>query len=214
LSTRSGAHVFSHKTTGYRPITTGSVRILTTGGNDLPSATRARIETATMADDTTKQQQFWIGIVAVIILLIFLYFYRPFETYLVAHIPFIHFSNVVFWFASLVGIVAYAFAHWQSFRTEIFRNVTELNVDTLVFDTLQAAVLAAVIFCAGATLQAIEVLSEYFVNRGPIIDAAFGEKLLAIFLLVILAVIFYLLHYVVRALRTGWRPRSAPPRAR
>jgi len=33
-------------------------------------------------------------------------------------------------------------------------------------------------------------------------------------LLVILAVIFYMLHYVVRALRTGWRPRSAPPRAR
>jgi len=57
-------------------------------------------------------------------------------------------------------------------------------------------------------------LSEYFVNRGPIFDAGFGEKLLSIFLLVILAVIFYLLHYVVRALRTGWRPRSVPPRAR
>lgn len=167
-----------------------------------------------MADDTTKQQQFWIGIVAVIILLIFLYFYRPFETYLLAHMPFIHFGNVVFWFACVVGIVSYALAHWQSFRAEIFRDATELNVDTLVFDTLQAAVLVAVIFCAGATLQAIEVLSEYFVNRGPIFDAAFGQKLLAIFLLVILAVLFYLLHYVVRALRTGWRPRSAPPRAR
>ena len=167
-----------------------------------------------MADDTTKQQRFWIGVVAVVILLIFLYFYRPFETYLLAHIPFIHFSNVVFWFASLVGVVVYAFAHWQSFRSEIFRNVTELNVDALVFDTLQAAILVAVIFCAGATLQAIEVLSEYFVNRGPIFDAAFGERLLSIFLLVILAVIFYLLHYVVRAIRSGWHPQSAPPRAR
>jgi len=167
-----------------------------------------------MADDTTKQQQFWIGLIAVIILLIFLYFYRPFETYLLAHIPFIHFGNVIFWFASLVGIAAYAFAHWQSFRNEIFRNVADLNVDTLVFDTLQAAILVAVIFCAGATLQAIEMLSEYFVNRGPIFDVAFGEKLLAIVLLVILALIFYLLHYVVRALRTGWRPHSAPPRVR
>jgi hypothetical protein len=167
-----------------------------------------------MADNTTKQEQFWIWIVAIFILLVFLYFYRPFETYLIAHIPFIHFGNVVFWFASLVGIAAYAFAHWQSFRSEIFRSVTELNVDALVFDTLQAAVLVSVIFCAGGTLQAIEVLSEYFVNRGPIFDAMFGEKLLSIVLLVILAVIFYLLHYVVRALRTGWRPRSAPPRAR
>ena len=167
-----------------------------------------------MADDTTKQQQFWSGVVAVIILLIFLYFYRPFEAYLVAHIPFIHFSNIIFWFASLVGIVAYAFAHWQSFRNEIFRNVAELNVDTLVFDNLQAAILVAVIFCAGATLQAIEVLSEYFVSRGPIFDPAFGERLLAIILLVILALLFYLLHYAVRALRTGWRARTAPPRAR
>ena len=167
-----------------------------------------------MADDTTKQQQFWSAVVAVIILLIFLYFYRPFETYLVAHIPFIHFSNVVFWFASLVGIAAYAFAHWQSFRNEIFRNVADLNVDNLVFDTLQAAILVAVIFCAGGTLQAIEVLSEYFVNRGPIFDAAFGERLLSIILLVILALLFYLLHYAVRALRTGWRARTAPPRAR
>jgi hypothetical protein len=167
-----------------------------------------------MTDDTTKQQQFWAWVVAVVILLIFLYFYRPFEAYLVAHIPFIHFNNVVFWFASLVGIVAYAFAHWQSFRGEIFRNVAELNVDNLVFDTLQAAILVSVIFCAGATLQAIEVLSEYFVNRGPIFDTAFGSKLLAIVLLVILAVIFFLLHYVVRALRSGWRARTAPPRAR
>jgi hypothetical protein len=165
-----------------------------------------------MADDTTKQQQFWSTVVAIIIVLIFLYFYRPFETYLVAHIPFIHFSNVVFWFASLVGIAAYAFAHWQSFRSEIFRNVAELNVDTLVFDTLQAAILAAVIFCAGATLQAIEVLSEYFVNRGPIFDAVLGERLLAIILLLILALLFYLLHYAVRAVRTGWRQRTASPR--
>ena len=167
-----------------------------------------------MAEETTKQQQFWIGLIALIILLIFLYFYRPFETYLVAHIPFIHFGNVIFWFASLVAIVAYVVAHWQSFRSQIFRDAGDLSVDTLVFDTLQAAILAAVIFCAGGTLQAIEVLSEYFVNRGPIFDVGFGEKLLSIFLLVVLAVIFFLLHYVVRALRTGWRPRSAPPRAR
>jgi hypothetical protein len=167
-----------------------------------------------MADDTTRQQRFWMWVIAVIILLIFLYFYRPFETYLVAHIPFIHFDNVLFWFTSLVGILAYAFAHGQSFRNEIFRNVTELNVDALVFDTLQAAILAAVIFCAGATLQAIEVLSEYFVSRGSIFDAAFGLKLLAIIVLVILALIFYLLHYAVRAVRIGWRPRAAPPRVR
>jgi ABC-type xylose transport system permease subunit len=167
-----------------------------------------------MADDTSKRQQFWAAIIAVIIILIFLYFYRPFETYLLAQIPSIHFSNVVFWFATVVGILTFALAHWQSFRTEIFRNVADLNAEALVFDTLQAAVLAAVIFCAGGTLQAIEILSEYFVDRGPIFDAAFGRRLLAIILLVVLALIFYLLHFVVRALRTGWRPRNVPPHVR
>lgn len=167
-----------------------------------------------MADEPDRQRRFWIAVVAVVILLVFLYFYRPFESYLTAHIPLIHFRNVVFWFASLVAIAAYVVAHWSSFRSQIFRNAGDLNVDTLVFDTLQAAILAAVIFCAGATLQAIETLGEYFVRRGPIIDAAFGEKLLAMILLVIVAVIFYLLHYVVRAFRSGWTPPRAPPRAR
>ena len=165
-------------------------------------------------DSGWRQHRFSIALVAVLILLVFLYFYRPFETFLVAHIPLIHFSNVVFWFASLVGVVAYAVAHWQSFRTEIFRNVVELNVDNLVFDTLQAAILVAVIFCAGATLQAVEMLGEHLVHGGAIIDPIFGEKLLAIVLLVILATLFYLLHYVVRAFRSGWTPRRAPPRIR
>jgi hypothetical protein len=168
-----------------------------------------------MAEDTVRRQErFWIALVAAVILLVFLYFYRPFETYLIAHIPLIHFNNVVFWFASLVGVVGYAVAHWQSFRSEIFRNVADLNVDALVSDTLQAAILVAVIFCAGATLQAIAQLGEYLVERGPIVDAAFGEKLLAIILLVILAILFYLLHYVVRAFRAGWAPRRLPPRVR
>ena len=50
-------------------------------------------------DNGWRQHRFSIALVAVLILLVFLYFYRPFETFLVAHIPLIHFSNVVFWFA-------------------------------------------------------------------------------------------------------------------
>jgi hypothetical protein len=168
-----------------------------------------------MVEDTSwRQHRAWITLVAIIVLLVFLYFYRPFETYLIAHIPLIHFSNVIFWFASLVGIMVYAMAHWQSFRTEIFSNVRDLNVDNLVFDSLQAAILVVVIFCAGATLQAVEMMGEHLVNRGPVVDAAFGEKLLAVILLIILAILFYLLHFVVRAFRSGWAPRRLPPRAR
>ncbi len=51
-----------------------------------------------MAQETSDslRPRFWIVVVGVIILLIFLYFYKPFESYVVAHIPSIHFHNVVF----------------------------------------------------------------------------------------------------------------------
>ena len=159
-----------------------------------------------------RQPKFWIGLIALIILLIFLYFYKPFETYLVARIPGIHFSNVVFWFASLVGIVGYVIAHWQNFRSQFGRVGSALNVETLLFDSLQVSILVAVIFCAGGTLQAVAMLGEHLVGRGAIVGGEFGEKLLAIILMVILAILFYLLHHVVRAFRDGWTTRRAPPR--
>ncbi|MDE0727385.1 MAG: hypothetical protein OSB82_13080 [Alphaproteobacteria bacterium] len=167
-----------------------------------------------MAEETStrRQPKFWIGLIALIILLIFLYFYKPFETYLVAHIPGIHFSNVVFWFASLVGIVGYVISHWQSFRGQFGRDGGALNVETLLFDSLQVSILVAVIFCAGGTLQAVAMLGEHLVGRGAIVGGAAGEKLLAIILMVILAILFYLLHHLVRAFRDGWTTRRAPPR--
>ena len=157
--------------------------------------------------------RFWIILVAVVVLLIFLYFYPPFEAYVADSIPNIHFSNIVFWFASLVGVIGYAIAHWQSFRRNIFRGSGELDAEGLVFDTLQVAILIAVIFAAGATLQAVAMLGEHLINRGAIIDPVFGAKLLAIIVLVILAILFYLLHHVVRSFRVGWQPRRPPPTA-
>ena len=161
---------------------------------------------------TRRSTRFWIILIGIIISLIFLYFYEPFETFLTESIPNIHFRNVIFWFASVVGVIGYAIAHWQSFRKNIIRGVTQLEVDGLVFDTLQISILIAVIFCAGATLQAIEVLAEHLIGREEIIGGEFGEKLLAIILLVILAIVFYLLHFAVRAFRVGWTPRRPPPR--
>ena len=149
-----------------------------------------------MAEETIgRQPKFWIGLIAFIILLIFLYFYKPFETYLVARIPGIHFSNVVFWFASMVGIVGYVIAHWQNFRSQFGRAGDALNVEALLFDSLQVSILVAVIFCAGGTLQSVAVLGEHLVGRGTIVGGEFGEKLLAIVLLVIL--LYYFICYTM-----------------
>jgi hypothetical protein len=157
-----------------------------------------------------RSAKFWINLIAIIILLIFLYFYAPFEAYLMDAIPGIHFSNVIFWFASAVGIIAYAVSHWQSFRKNIFRQVSDLDVSQLVFDTLQVSILIAVIFFAGATLQAVAQLAERLIGREPLIGSGLGENLLAIVLLIIFAVLFYLLHHLVRAFRDGWHTRRRP----
>ena len=169
-----------------------------------------------MAQDSAGagRPKFWIVVVGIVILLIFLYFYKPFEAFVAERIPLIRASNIIFWFTALVGVVGYAIAHWQSFRQNMFRDVSEISVQTLVFDTLQIAILIAVIFCGGATLQIIESLGDHLISRGDIISAAFGRKLLAMILLIILVIAFYLLHQVVRAFRAGRRPGRLPPRAR
>ena len=167
-----------------------------------------------MADKQAARRspRFWIVLTGVVILLIFLYFYQPFQDYLSAAIPNVHFDNVLFWFASLVGVIAYAMAHWQSFRQNIFRATTELDVEGLVYDSLQIAILVAVVFAAGATLQAVEMLGAHLMAGEALIDAGFGRRLLSIVILVILAILFFLLHQLVRAFRRGWRPGRPPPR--
>lgn len=160
----------------------------------------------------SRRPRFWITVIAIVIALIFLYFYAPFETFLVAAIPNVRFTNVIFWFASAVGVIAYVVAHWSSFRENLSSQVTSLDVTTLVFDTLQTAILIAVIFLAGATLQAVAMLALHLMGDGPIIGSGLGESLLAIILLLIFALLFYLLHHLVRAFRQGWTVRRAPPR--
>ncbi len=157
-----------------------------------------------------NRPRLWMVLVGIVIVLIFLYFYAPFESYVADSIGEIRARNVIFWFAALVGAVGYAIAHFASFRRAIFRRVGEIDAEGLVFDTLQITILIAVIISAGATLQAVEMLGEHLIGQGAIIDPVFGRRLLSVVVLVILAIVFYLLHLVVRAFRVGWRPRRPP----
>ncbi len=163
-------------------------------------------------DSVTRRPRFWITLVALVIALIFLYFYPPFEKFLKGAIPNIHFTNVVFWFASVVGVIAYVVAHWSSFRHTLSSKVTSLDVSTLVFNSLQISILIALIFLAGAALQAVAMLALHLTGDGPIVGSGLGENLLAIVLLLILSLLFYLLHFLVRSSRLGWTARRAPPR--
>lgn len=166
----------------------------------------------TETEATSRRPRFWVTVIAIVIALIFLYFYAPFEKFLVESIPNVRFTNVIFWFASAVGVIVYVVAHWSSFREKLSSQVTSLDVTGLVYDTLQTSILIAMIFLAGATLQAVAMLALHLMGDGPIIGSGLGESLLAIILLLILALLFYLLHHLVRAFRHGWTVRKAPPR--
>ena len=156
-------------------------------------------------------RRFWFWLIALVIFLIFLYFYAPFEAYLIANIPGVRFSNVLFWFASLVAAIAFVVSHWQSFRHNIIKSMTELDAGGLVFDTLQITILVAIILCAGATLQAVEMLAEGLIARQPPVGGTFGRTFVSIVLLVLMTVVFYLLHHLVRASRYGWKSSRQPP---
>ncbi len=156
--------------------------------------------------------KYWIIIVGLIILGVFVYFYPPFEKLISDSLRGLASSTIVFWFAAFVGVTAYVIAHWQSFRQHFFQRVSDLDAEGLVFDTLQVALLVALILCAGGILQVIEMLSGHLIDEGAILDPIFGRKLLAMIILVVLAIGFYLLHRMVRAFRLGRRPGRTPPR--
>ncbi len=155
--------------------------------------------------------KFWLSIIAAIIFLVFIYFYQPFEKFLVGAIPAIHFENVIFWFASVIGIIGYAVAHWQSFKKNILANISDFDVGRLVFDTLQTSIFVAVILCAGAIVQAVAILAVQLTSFASSSGDGIGTNLVAIVLLVIFALLFYLLHHVVRAFRDGRQLRRRHP---
>ena len=165
-----------------------------------------------MAETTSfwNRPRFWVFFIALIIFLIFLYYFKPFADYITANLKNARFHNVIFWFSALVAVLAFAMSHWQSFKRHILRGGGEVNVEALVFDTLQISIMTVVILCAGAILQSVELLSEDLLLR-EVAVGQFGGRILTIVLLIILAVLFYLLHLVVRAFRIGWKP-SRPPR--
>lgn len=167
-----------------------------------------------MAETTSfwNRPRFWIFFIALIILLIFIYYFDPFADYIRANLKNVRFHNVIFWFSALVAVIAFAISHWQSFKRHILRVSGEINVEALVFDTLQISIMTVVILCAGGILQSVELLSEHLLLREMAVQQTFGERILTILLLIILAVVFYLLHLVVRAFRIGWRPSRPPGR--
>ena len=101
----------------------------------------------------TGWQWFWtlVGFVLFIVVLIFLYFYQPFEDLFTLVVRGIGFDNVIFWAALIIGVIGFCAYHWRAYKIHIVR---EGSIESMVLSSLKGSTFVAILFSGGAALQA------------------------------------------------------------
>jgi hypothetical protein len=148
----------------------------------------------------TGWRLFWalVGYVAFIVVLIFLYFYKPFEDFFNLVINGLGYDNAMFWIVLVTAIIGFCGYHWRAYRLYI---VQRRSVDGMVLASLRGSAFVAVLFCAGAAVQALQILCAYLLQSGYTLGPEFGSRLGAVVALVILTVIFCLIYWLLKVVR-------------
>ena len=148
----------------------------------------------------TGWQWFWtlVGFIVFIIVLIFLYFYQPFEDLFRLVINGIGFDNAIFWVALIIGIIGFCSYHWRAYRVYI---VQQQSIESMVLSSLRGSTFTAILLSGGATLQAVQILCVYLLQQGYALDAEFGKRLAAVVFLVILTGIFCVIFWLLKIIR-------------
>jgi len=145
---------------------------------------------------------FWtlVGFIIFIIVLIFLYFYKPFEDLFNLVINGISYSNVIFWMALIIGIIGFCLYHWHAYRVHI---VAQQNIEAMVLSSLRGSTLTAIVLSGGATLQAVQILCVYLLREEYALDAEFGKRLGVVVALVILTGVFCIIFWLLKVIRAS-----------
>jgi len=140
---------------------------------------------------------FWalVGYVAFIVILIFLYFYKPFEDFFTLVINGLGYNNAIFWVVLIAAIVGFCGYHWLAYRLYI---VQRRSVDGMVLASLRGSAFIAILLCAGATAQSMQIVCIYLLQNEYTLDAEFGARLGAVVALVILTVVFCLIYWLLK----------------
>jgi hypothetical protein len=143
---------------------------------------------------------FWllVGYVAFIIVLIFLYFYKPFEQFFTLVINGLSYNNAMFWVVLIAAIVGFCGYHWRAYRLYI---VQQRSVDSMVLASLRGSAFVAVLFCAGGAVQSLLILCVYLLQDHYTLGVEFGARLGAVVAMVILTVIFCLIFWLLKVVR-------------
>ncbi|HEY1748352.1 MAG TPA: hypothetical protein VGG11_16495 [Xanthobacteraceae bacterium] len=148
----------------------------------------------------TGWRLFWalVGYVAFIVILIFLYFYKPFEDFFTLVINGLGYDNAMFWVVLIAAIGGFCAFHWRAYRLYI---VQRRSIDGMVLASLRGSAFIAVLFCAGAAVQSLLILCAYLLQPDYSLGVEFGSRLGAVVALVILTVCFCLIYWVLKVIR-------------
>jgi len=157
----------------------------------------------------TGWQWFWtlVGFILFIIVLIFLYFYQPFEDLFNIVFYGLSYDNAVLWAAVIIGIVGFCTFHWRAYRLHI---VQQQSVEAMVLNSLRGSTFTAILLSAGATLQAVQILCVYLLQPEYALDGAFGKRLAAVVALVIVTGVFCIIFWLLKVVRSS-QGRSEMP---
>ena len=145
---------------------------------------------------------FWalVGYLAFIVILIFLYFYKPFESFFTLVINGLGYGNAMFWVVLIAAIVGFCAYHWRAYRIYI---VQRRSIDGMVLASLRGSAFIAILFCAGAAVQSLLILCMYLLQDNYTLGSEFGARLGAVVAMVILTVIFCLIYWLLKVIRQG-----------
>ena len=99
----------------------------------------------------TGWQWFWtlVGFLVFIIVLIFLFFYKPFEDLFTLVINGIVYGNDIFWAALIIAVIGFCGFHWRAYRLHITQ---QRSIEAMVLSSLRGSVFVAILLSAGAAL--------------------------------------------------------------
>lgn len=150
----------------------------------------------------TGWQWFWtlVGFIVYVLVLIFLYYYKPFEDLFVLVLNGISFNNAIFWAALLVAIVGFCTYHWHAYKVHI---VHQHSMESMVLASLRGSTFIAIVLSGGAALQAVQILCVYLLQDGYALNGEFGRRFGAVVALVILTGIFGIIFWLLKVMRTA-----------
>ncbi|MFK7964089.1 MAG: hypothetical protein AB8C46_08985 [Burkholderiaceae bacterium] len=152
-------------------------------------------------------QWFWtlVGFLLYIVVLVFLYFYKPFADLFNLVVYGLSYSNAIFWAGIIIGIVGFCWIHWRAYQLHI---VNQRNVEAMVLSSLMGSTFTAILLSASAALQAVQMLAVYLLQPGYALDGAFGKRLIALLALLILTGLFCLIFWLLKNIRSAGTSRS------